>query len=124
MVSQGSADRLLFEFCSRLLYDLYGGKLDVVSSWLLLESVHLTILVSLLITQAPFDRLRTKLMNQPTNQKVYNGLGDCFVKTVQTEGPMSLWRGFIPIWARFAPMATLQLLTIEFLYGTFGFKTI
>jgi hypothetical protein len=63
-------------------------------------------------------------MNQPTNQKQYSGLADCFVKTVRQEGPLSLWRGFIPIWARFAPMATLQLLTIEFLYETFGFKSI
>jgi hypothetical protein len=84
------------------------------------------------------------------------------VKTVQMEGPLSLWRGFIPMWvsrpmdscgnldfnsviwcctlsysysfwllhrfkfswARFAPMATLQLLTIEFLYSAFGFKSI
>jgi len=75
-------------------------------------------------TVAPFDRVRTKLMNQPTNKKVYSGLSDCLVKTIQTEGPLSLWRGFIPIWARFAPMTTLQLLTIEFLYSTFGFKSI
>jgi hypothetical protein len=75
-------------------------------------------------TVAPFDRLRTKLMNQPTNKKVYSGLADCFVKTVRQEGPLSLWKGFIPIWARFAPMATLQLLTIEFLYASFGFKSI
>lgn len=75
-------------------------------------------------TVAPFDRIRTKLMNQPTNQKLYNGLGDCFVKTVREEGPLSLWRGFIPIWARFAPMATIQLLTIEALYGACGFKSI
>ena len=27
-------------------------------------------------------------------------------------------------WARFAPMATLQLLTIEFLYASFGFKSL
>lgn len=75
-------------------------------------------------TVAPFDRIRTKLMNQPTDQRMYSGLSDCFVKTVRSEGPLSLWRGFIPIWARFAPMATLQLLTIEFLYQTFGFKSI
>eukprot|EP00980_Cylindrotheca_fusiformis_P011093 scaffold2553_cov138-Cylindrotheca_fusiformis.AAC.1 len=75
-------------------------------------------------TVAPFDRLRTKLMNQPTNEKLYSSLGDCLVKTVRQEGPLSLWRGFIPIWARFAPMATLQLLTIEFLYASFGFKSI
>jgi hypothetical protein len=63
-------------------------------------------------------------MNQPTDKKIYSGLGDCLVKTVRSEGPLSLWRGFIPIWARFAPMATLQLLTLEFLYGSFGFNGI
>lgn len=75
-------------------------------------------------TVAPFDRVRTKLMSQPTDKKIYSGLSDCLVKTVQQEGPLSLWRGFIPIWARFAPMATLQLLTIEFLYASFGFKSL
>eukprot|EP00565_Helicotheca_tamesis_P007023 CAMPEP_0185732874 /NCGR_PEP_ID=MMETSP1171-20130828/17809_1 /TAXON_ID=374046 /ORGANISM="Helicotheca tamensis, Strain CCMP826" /LENGTH=298 /DNA_ID=CAMNT_0028402477 /DNA_START=18 /DNA_END=914 /DNA_ORIENTATION=- len=75
-------------------------------------------------TVAPFDRIRTNLMNQPTDKKIYNGLTDCFVKTVKEEGVLSLWRGFIPIWARFAPMATLQLLTIEFLYDACGFKSI
>ncbi|KAL3787485.1 hypothetical protein HJC23_001135 [Cyclotella cryptica] len=76
------------------------------------------------VTVAPFDRIRTKLMNQPTNAKLYEGMTDCFVKTVREEGPLSLWRGFIPIWARFAPMATMQLLSIEFLYASFGFKSI
>lgn len=75
-------------------------------------------------TVAPFDRVRTKLMSQPTNEKLYTGLSDCFVKTVSQEGPLSLWRGFVPIWARFAPMATLQLLTIESLYAFFGFDSI
>mmetsp|Transcript_20537 Transcript_20537/g.44370 ORF Transcript_20537/g.44370 Transcript_20537/m.44370 type:complete len:162 (+) Transcript_20537:725-1210(+) len=75
-------------------------------------------------TVAPWDMLRTKLMNQPTDAKLYNGFSDCLVKTVKQDGVLSLWRGFIPIWARFAPQATLQLLTIEFLYGFFGFKSI
>jgi hypothetical protein len=75
-------------------------------------------------TVAPWDMLRTKLMNQPTDQKIYNGFTDCLVKTVKQDGVLSLWRGFIPIWARFAPQATLQLMTIEFLYGLFGFKSI
>jgi hypothetical protein len=75
-------------------------------------------------TVAPWDMLRTKLMNQPTDQKIYNGFSDCLVKTVKSDGVLSLWRGFIPIWARFAPQATLQLLTIEFLYGVCGFASI
>lgn len=63
-------------------------------------------------------------MNQPTDKKIYNGMGDCLVKTIKAEGPLSLWKGFVPIWARFAPMATIQLLTLEALYGFFGFKSI
>lgn len=75
-------------------------------------------------TVAPWDNMRTKLMNQPTNAKIYNGFVDCFTKSVKEAGVLSLWRGFIPIWARFAPQATLQLLTLEFLYDAFGFKAI
>lgn len=75
-------------------------------------------------TVAPFDMLRTKLMNQPTDKKIYSSLADCAVKTVQQDGVLSLWRGFVPIWARFAPQATLQLLTLEALYNQFGFKSI
>ena len=75
-------------------------------------------------TVAPFDMIRTKLMNQPTDKKIYDGFVDCLVKSVKGEGVLSLWRGFIPIWARFAPQATLQLLTIDALYTVFGFKSI
>ena len=75
-------------------------------------------------TVSPFDRIRTNLMNQPTDRKLYNGFVDCAVKTIQEGGVMSLWRGFIPIWARFAPTSTIQLLTIEFLYESFGFASI
>ena len=75
-------------------------------------------------TVSPADNLRTRLMNQPTDKKIYNGFMDCAVKTIKNDGVLSLWRGFIPIWGRFAPQATLQLLTIEQLYRIFGFKSI
>lgn len=76
------------------------------------------------VNVAPWDMLRTKLMNQPTDAKLYDGFADCAKKTIQEGGVISLWRGFVPIWARFAPQATLQLLTIEFLYNKFGYKGI
>lgn len=76
------------------------------------------------VTVAPWDMLRTKLMNQPTDAKLYTGFMDCLQKTVKADGVLSLWRGFVPIWARFAPQATLQLLTIEAIYGALGFKGI
>ncbi|KAL7474872.1 hypothetical protein ACHAW6_000820 [Cyclotella cf. meneghiniana] len=76
------------------------------------------------VTVAPWDMLRTKLMNQPTDAKLYDGFTDCARKTIQQDGVLSLWRGFIPIWARFAPQATLQLLSIEVIYNAMGFKGI
>jgi hypothetical protein len=76
------------------------------------------------VTVAPSDMIRTKLMNQPTDKKIYDGFVDCAKKTVQEGGVLSLWRGFVPIWARFAPQATLQLLTIEVIYNAMGFKGI
>ena len=76
------------------------------------------------VTVAPWDMLRTKLMNQPTDAKIYNGFVDCLTKTVKADGPLSLYRGFFPIWGRFAPSATLQLLSIETLYGICGYQTI
>lgn len=76
------------------------------------------------ICVSPFDMIRTKLMNQPTDKKIYSGFIDCVTKTIKQEGLLSLYRGFIPIWGRFAPSATIQLLTIETLYGAFGFSTI
>lgn len=76
------------------------------------------------VTVAPWDMIRTKLMNQPTDAKLYDGFTDCAKKTIQADGVLGLWRGFIPIWARFAPQATIQLLTIESIYGALGFKSI
>jgi hypothetical protein len=41
--------------------------------------------------------------------KVYKGFVDCLVKIVKAEGPQGLWAGFMPIWARFAPTTSTQL---------------
>lgn len=48
-------------------------------------------------TVSPFDRIRTNLMSQPTDKKIYDGLADCAIKTVKRDGFASLWRGFIPM---------------------------
>jgi len=60
-------------------------------------------------TVAPFDKIRTRLMNQPADAKIYNGFVDCLAKIVKREGVRGLWTGFIPIWGRFAPTTTCQL---------------
>lgn len=75
-------------------------------------------------TVSPFDRVRSLLMNQPAGQEIYSGTLDCFAKTIKNEGITSLWRGFLPIWARFAPQATGQLLVFELLRNLAGMQTI
>ena len=47
-------------------------------------------------TVSPFDMIRTRLMNQPADAKIYNNAADCFVKICRNEGPLTLWRGFTP----------------------------
>ena len=64
-------------------------------------------------TVAPFDLVRTRLMNQPPGSKEYTGMLDCAVKTLAKDGPLGFYRGFIPIWGRFAPTTTLQLIFFE-----------
>lgn len=111
------------------VYDMAKGYVTSLSGWDRKDprTVFCSGMVSgffMTCTVAPWDMIRTKLMNQPTDKKIYDGFIDCLVKTVKEGGVTSLWRGFIPIWARFAPTSTIQLLTIETLYSYFGFKSI
>jgi len=71
-------------------------------------------------TVAPFDMIRTQLMNQPFDKKKYSGFLDCFTKIVAKQGIKGLYAGFIPIWARFAPTTCLQLIIFEQLKPVFG----
>lgn len=75
-------------------------------------------------TVSPFDMVRTRLMNQPPDAKIYNNAIDCFGKIITQEGPLTLWRGFIPIWSRFAPTTTLQLIIFEQLRSVMGMKAL
>ena len=71
-------------------------------------------------TVAPFDMVRTQLMNQPMDRKIYTGFSDCVFKIVQKQGVKGMYSGFIPIWARFAPTTCLQLIIFEQLKSVFG----
>jgi hypothetical protein len=75
-------------------------------------------------TVSPFDMVRTRLMNQPADAKIYNNAIDCFGKIITQEGPLTLWRGFLPIWSRFAPTTTLQLIIFEQLRAAMGMKAL
>lgn len=71
-------------------------------------------------TVSPFDIIRTRLMNQPSDAKLYNGFADCFAKILANEGPTGFYKGFIPIWSRFAPTTCLQLIIFEQLRKMMG----
>jgi hypothetical protein len=71
-------------------------------------------------TVAPFDMVRTRLMNQPVDVKMYNGFADCLMKIIAKDGFGGLYAGFIPIWSRFAPTTCLQLVIFEQLKPIFG----
>jgi hypothetical protein len=75
-------------------------------------------------TVSPFDMIRTRLMNQPADQKIYNNAIDCAYKIATQEGPLTFWRGFMPIWSRFAPTTTLQLIIFEQLRSVMGMKSL
>jgi solute carrier family 25 protein 14/30 len=72
------------------------------------------------VTVSPFDMVRTQLMNQPADAKIYNNALDCAVKLFKKGGFMSFYAGFIPIWGRFAPTTCLQLVIFEQLKPIFG----
>jgi hypothetical protein len=63
-------------------------------------------------------------MSQPVNQKIYNGLIDCAVKTYKSEGYMGFYKGFIPQWMRFGPFNIIQLVVWEELRKLCSIKTI
>ncbi len=73
-------------------------------------------------TVSPFDMVRTRLMNQKPGAKEYSGFVDCTMKIIRKNGPMGLYAGFMPIWARFAPTTTLQLVIFETIKPMFGLK--
>jgi len=75
-------------------------------------------------TVAPFDMIRTRLMNQPADARIYNNAVDCMIKIATQEGPLTFWRGFMPIWSRFAPTTTLQLVIFEQLRTIMGMKAL
>lgn len=72
------------------------------------------------VTVSPFDMVRTRLMNQPPDARIYTGFLDCVLKLIAKDGVGALYSGFVPIWARFAPTTTLQLVIFEQIKPIFG----
>jgi len=81
-------------------------------------------------TSAPVDFTRTRLMTsrqmaQQTGVAVeYKGPVDVFMKTVRTEGPRALYKGFLPQWMRATPYSVIQFLAWEQMAKAFNVSTV
>jgi solute carrier family 25 (mitochondrial oxoglutarate transporter), member 11 len=61
----------------------------------------------------PFDVIKSRLQNMSvtaTNIKpMYNGMIDCFIKSIKGEGIMVLYKGFTPAFIKLAPYSIISL---------------
>ena len=62
---------------------------------------------------APFDVIKTRIMNQPAESKMYSGPIDCVMKTIRSEGVAALYKGFTPTYLRLAPWQMIFFVTAE-----------
>jgi len=72
----------------------------------------------------PFDNIKTKLQKMKpdpsTGKNPYNGIVDCFKKSVQKEGMGRLWVGFLTYYVRIGPHVVITLLLNDFFRAKFN----
>lgn len=66
----------------------------------------------------PLDVIKTRMMNAKPGD--YKGVTDVFLQTAQ-QGPLALFRGFVPAFLRLAPHTILMFMFIEQFRLNFGF---
>ncbi|KAM7349381.1 uncoupling protein 4A isoform 1-T4 [Cochliomyia hominivorax] len=79
------------------------------------------------IMGTPADVVKTRIMNQPTDDKgrglLYKGSVDCLRQTVNKEGLTALYKGFLPCWIRMAPWSLTFWLSFEQIRKMLGAST-
>ncbi|KAI3504945.1 hypothetical protein L1887_26757 [Cichorium endivia] len=68
------------------------------------------------VASNPVDVIKTRVMNMRVEEGVappYKGAVDCALKTVKAEGPMALYKGFIPTISRQGPFTVVLFVTLE-----------
>ncbi|XVF17336.1 hypothetical protein REPUB_Repub10bG0111900 [Reevesia pubescens] len=68
------------------------------------------------VASNPIDVIKTRVMNmkvEPGQKPPYAGALDCAIKTVKAEGPMALYKGFIPTISRQGPFTVVLFVTLE-----------
>lgn len=68
------------------------------------------------IASNPVDVIKTRVMTMKVEAgraAPYSGALDCAIKTVRAEGPMALYKGFIPTVSRQGPFTVVLFVTLE-----------
>ncbi|EEF39707.1 mitochondrial dicarboxylate carrier protein, putative [Ricinus communis] len=68
------------------------------------------------VASNPIDVIKTRIMNMKVEagaKPPYKGALDCAMKTVKAEGPMALYKGFIPTISRQGPFTVVLFVTLE-----------
>ncbi|XP_061353478.1 mitochondrial uncoupling protein 5-like [Gastrolobium bilobum] len=68
------------------------------------------------VASNPVDVIKTRVMNmkvEPGAEPPYAGALDCALKTVRAEGPMALYKGFVPTISRQGPFTVVLFVTLE-----------
>lgn len=68
------------------------------------------------VASNPVDVIKTRVMNMKVEageKPPYAGAIDCAVKTIRAEGPMALYKGFIPTISRQGPFTVVLFVTLE-----------
>ncbi|XP_010520776.1 PREDICTED: mitochondrial uncoupling protein 6-like [Tarenaya hassleriana] len=65
------------------------------------------------VASNPVDVVKTRMMNMDAAAPAYDGPLDCVVKTVTAEGPMALYKGFVPTVTRQGPFTVILFVTLE-----------
>jgi solute carrier family 25 uncoupling protein 27 len=74
------------------------------------------------LCSTPFDVAKTRIMNQG-KEKLYKGTFDCLRKTATSEGPLALYKGFLPGWGRLGPWQLVFWVSYEQLRKVSGIST-
>lgn len=68
------------------------------------------------VASNPVDVIKTRVMNmkvEPGAEPPYTGALDCALKTVRAEGPLALYKGFVPTISRQGPFTVVLFVTLE-----------
>ncbi|XP_045809414.1 mitochondrial uncoupling protein 5-like [Trifolium pratense] len=68
------------------------------------------------VASNPVDVIKTRVMNMKVEagkEPSYAGALDCAMKTIRAEGPMALYKGFIPTISRQGPFTVVLFVTLE-----------